>query len=226
MKDNVEKIEYQLESLEDGYVIYQSQSLYKFTNDAVHLANFARVKKTDVVVDFGSGSGVVSLLLNVRSTPKRMYLFEIQKEMADMSIASIVENNLSNMVVFNDKIQNASKLLPFKVDVVVSNPPYYKLGDKADPKTRCHAIARNEVEINLQELVESVRKIIKSKGRFCLCYPTARICELFALLHQNNFGVKRLQFVAAKNKPSHILLCEAVFDSKCETVVEEEVVME
>ncbi len=216
-----EKIEYILEDLENGYAIYQSPSLYKFTNDAVWLSGFAKCKKTDVVVDFGSGSGVVSLLVHARYAPKQIFCFEIQKEMADMSLASIRENKIENICVFNDKIQNASKKIDFKVDVVVSNPPYYKMWAKADPKNECHKIARNEVEINLCELVESARKIIKTKGRFFLCYPTARICELMSVLNQNDFGVKRLQFVSAKNKPSHILLCEAVYGRECETVVEE-----
>ncbi len=221
-----EEIKYQLEELENGYVIYQSDSLYKFTNDAVWLAGFANVKKSDVVVDFGSGSGVISLLLQARYAPKHIYNIEIQREMADMCRASLEKNNTQNITLFNDKIQNASKLIDYKVDVVISNPPYYKMWAKADPINPCHAIARNEVEIQLEELVVSAKKIIKSKGRFYLCYPTARICELFALLHQNKFGVKRLKFISAKNKPPHIFLCEAVYDSCPETIVEEREVLD
>ena len=210
-----------LEKLDFGYDIFQDDTLYKFTKDPVLLVNFSSVKKKDVVVDFGSGTGIIPILIHGKFSPSKIFGIEIQEELFEMSKESLCHNNIENVEILHGKIQDVHLMLDKKVDVVFSNPPYYKTSDKASPKNLSASIARNEVKINIAEIVESAGRILKTRGRFFLCYTTDRLVELMYQLYKNRFGVKRIQFVSAVGKKSHLFMVECIYDSAPETILEE-----
>lgn len=220
-----EGLKYEKEQLCEGVEIFQCNSLYKFTNDAVLLADFADIKHLHHVVDFGSGSGVVSFLVAKMYSPKSVCGVEIQKCMFDMSVASLEHCGISGVSFVHGRIQDVGKMFPAKVDVVISNPPYFETVGKDVCKNDVLAIARSEVEIDISELCVSAGKILKDKGRFVLCFPVSRISQLVSSLVGAGFGIKRLQFARAEGKRPHILLCEAIYRSSPETVVEEDIII-
>ena len=123
MKNNFLKDDEVLDSLEiDNYKIIQHPQKYKFTSDSVLLANFAKIKSKDKVVDLCSGSGIIGILCNIKYHPVCTYLVEMQKDMADMSKRSIELNNLENITVINKKIQELTEIENGSIDVVTANP--------------------------------------------------------------------------------------------------------
>lgn len=199
-----------IENLDYGLKIYQDYNLYTFTSDAVLLAKFAKIKKNQTVADFGTGSGIIALYL-AKSGAKKVYAVELQEEMANMAKRSVKLNNLESIVeVLNDNIKNFDK----PVDVVVSNPPYKKVCGNVN-MCKCKAIARHEIEINMDELIKSVNKTLKFGGEFYVCYDADRTAELISKLSKNGLEPKEMFFTqSAPNKPASIVFIKAVKGGK------------
>ena len=180
-----------------GLKIYQNNNLYAFTSDAVLLANFDRIKKNAIVVDFGTGSGVMAILIAYKSQAKKVFGLELQKVMSDMAQRSVVLNNLCHKVeIINDRIQNAVNIFgPNSVDVVVCNPPYSKVGSCKPNEEENIRISRHEVEITLDEIVSSAGKILKDRGELRMVHQSSRLGEIIETASKYNFRLKTIRFV-------------------------------
>ena len=187
--------------------IVQNKNEYRFSADSVLLSNFAKCNKNDFVVEFCSGSGVISILLNEKCHPKKIIGFEIQKSLCEMSNKSLKINNIENIIFLNTPLNNATNKLGYgKVDVLICNPPYYVLDNKdINPK---YKLTKYEVATNLEEIFKTASQILKFSGKFYMVHIPNRLQEILFIATQYKFECKKLQFVYPNNtkEVSHLVL--------------------
>lgn len=204
MMEKIENLDYNLR-------VYQDSEMYAFTSDAVLLAKFVVAKKNAVIVDLGTGSGIISLYLAKKFNPKRIYGIEIQEKMAEMAKKSVKLNNLEDII---EIINEDMKKISLKADIVVSNPPYKKLSPFVN-LVESKAIARHEICINLDELVNVANSILETGGKFFVCYDADRSAELIYKLKKSGLEPKRIMFTQSrKESDASLVFVEAVKGGK------------
>ena len=196
-----------------GLEIFQDQDAFKFSLDSILLAEFVEVKKEiNSIVDFCSGNGAVPLILSTR-TNACIKGFEIQKNPYKLAYNSIKLNGLENRIkMINDNLNNALEyVLPETVDVVTCNPPYFKYKkDSNINEVEEKAIARHEIETNLDSIIMSAKYILKNKGLFYMVHRPERLAEIFSVLSHYRFAIKKLQFIySSDNKNALMVLIKA-----------------
>ena len=201
----------------DNLKIIQNREGYCFTSDAVILSNFISANKNSVCVEIGSGSGVISILVQHKNKPSKIICFEIQTRLADMSKRSIKLNNKQDKIfVINDKIQNYAKYIANNsVDVVYSNPPYRKHNSSVKSNNAEKNICKYEEELTLDELCSIASKLLKYKGKFFVVYDASRSVELLFKLKLNKIEPKRMFFTAPDfSKSPTLIVVEGVKGGK------------
>lgn len=201
----------------DDFKIYQDDSLYTFTSDAVLLSRFATVKKGDEVADFCSGSGIVGLNLFALNQDKvnSVTLFELQKPLYELSCKSIKINKLENKFnAVNTAVQDIGKEYNGKFSLIVCNPPYMEVGGGDMQEREEIALCFREIKLPLDELLKSVNKALKFGGRFCMVYRADRLVTALYKMREYKIEPKRLQFVSAKNKEPYLFMVEGVKGGK------------
>ena len=196
-----------------GLEIFQDQDAFKFSLDSILLAEFVEVKKEiNNIVDFCSGNGAVPLILSTR-TNASIKGFEIQKNPYKLAYNSIKLNGLENRIkMINDNLNNALEyVLPETVDVVTCNPPYFKYKkDSNINDVEEKAIARHEIETNLDSIIMSAKYILKNKGILYMVHRPERLAEIFSVLSHYRFAIKKLQFIySSDNKNALMVLIKA-----------------
>ncbi len=198
-----------------NYRIIQDTSLYRFTSDSVLLARFLRAKKGERVADFCSGSGIVGLHFFAENKGvEHVTLFEMQKELAEMSRRTVALNGLEDtFTVENCRLQEIPAEYTEKFSLILCNPPYEREGfEKADGGK---AVCRKELSLTLQELVRAASRCLKFGGRFALVHRADRLSEVLCALHAENLEPKKLQLVAGKeNAKPYAVLVAAVKGGK------------
>lgn len=185
------------EKLEDlqykGLKIIQSDDGYRFTTDAVLLANFAKVGKGKRIVELGSGSGVISVLIAAKNNPSVVIGVEIQTALAEMSARTVDYNHLSDVVkIVNCDMNDCDRIIGKGYDAVVCNPPYRKVGAGSMQLSDSLAICRHEVAITLTGVVSAASRLLNTKGSFYLVHQAERLGEIFYELRRNNLEPKEL----------------------------------
>lgn len=219
MKDIVLNENERLDDLQiKGLKIIQNSEKYCFTSDAVLLSSYAKAKKGEIVCDFCSGSGIIAMLLYAKNPDiKKIYGIELQKELADMSQRSVDLNGLTEFIeILNIPVQKAYEKTGCNVaDVVVCNPPYFKKNTSILSISKEIAIAKHEIEINIHEIIESAKKVLKFKGRFYLIHQAERTAEIIYEMTSQNIEPKVLRIVQARSdKAPHLVLIEGVYGGK------------
>lgn len=191
-----------------GYQILQDTALYRFTSDSVLLARFLKAKKGERVADFCSGSGIVGLHFFAENRGvEHVTLFEMQKDLAEMSRRTVALNGLEEkFTVENCRLQEIPAEYTERFSLVLCNPPYGKGGfRKADEKK---ALCRGEISLTLEELVRAAKMCLKFGGRFALVHRADRVSETLCALHAEGLEPKKLQFVSGKenDKPYAVLI--------------------
>ena len=208
----------------NGYKIYQDDTLYRFTSDAVLLSHFAKVKKNDIVADFCSGSGIIGINLFALHEDhiKSVTLVEMQKQLYDLSKKTIEYNNLCDKVfAVNKRVQDLKGEYAGKFSLITCNPPYKKAGSGIDKQNECKKICTTEIELPLSELIKAISYCLKFGGRTAICYRADRIADIIYQMKLNNIEPKRIQFVRAKNSDAvYLCLIEGVKGGKSAVKIE------
>lgn len=202
--------------------IIQNKNEYCFTSDAVLLANFAKAKKSDNVIDLCSGSGIVGILFYAKNLCKSMTLVEMQPNFADMASRSVELNHLSDKIkVINTKVQDAPKTLENgKYDVILCNPPYKIPQNHHISEKQEIAMCKYELMLKFDELCQSVSKLIKFGGKFYFIHESNRLAEIITTLKKYNFEPKKIELCyPAQKSTSNVVLIEAVKGAKSGCVV-------
>lgn len=195
-------------------VIYQDDDWFKLSMDSVLLANFVTINKgVKKIIDFATGNAPIPMLLTYR-TNTMIYGIEYQKCIYDLGVASVKENRLEEQIkLINDDVRNIKKLFGSECfDVVTCNPPYFKKSDSSHLNdNEVKAIARHEINLNLEDVVKSASYILKNRGVFAMVHRTERMIEIIEMMKKYRLEPKRIQFIyPKKGKNSDLFLIEGV----------------
>ena len=192
-----------------GLDIFQEEKSFKFALDSILLAEFVEKKKDmGLIVDFCTGNAAVPLILSTRFNAK-IIGFEIQKLPYELAFNSIKINKLSHRIkVVNDNLNNVLEyILPESVDIITCNPPYFKYSDDSNiNEVKEKAIARHEIETDLENIIVSARYVLKNKGTFYMVHRPERLQEMFKLFNKYKFSVKKIQFIYTNLKKEAIMV--------------------
>ncbi len=196
----------------NGYQIIQDAKRFCFGMDAVLLSGFARVKDGARVLDLGTGTGIIPILLEAKTGAAHLTGLEIQPDSADMARRSVKLNGLENKIdiVTGDLKEAGSLFDAASFDVVISNPPYmigqHGITNPEDAK----AIARHEVLCTLRDVIEQAAKLLRPGGNFFMVHRPFRLAEIMVLLHEYKLEPKRMQLVYPYvDKEPNMVLIEA-----------------
>lgn len=230
MSDTYLKTGERLDDLQlSGYEIIQNPERFCFGVDAVLLTDFVKVKPGERVLDLGTGTGVIPILLEAKTQGKEFIGLEIQEESADMARRSVAYNGLSEKVhIVTGDIKEAAEIFrTASFDVITINPPYmlneHGLKNIGDAKT----IARHEVLCTLDDILRESAKILpESKGRFYMVHKPFRLVEILNKMCQYKIEPKRLQFVHPyMDKEPTMVLIEGMKGGKSRVKIEPPVIM-
>ncbi len=204
---------FKLEHFDNGISIYQSDNYYKFTQDAILLAKFSNIKHTDNVLEMCAGSGVISFYAYSLCPFNNLYFNEIQPEMCEIIKENIAFNGFEKKSkIFNCNLKEL-KLTDFKkpLDVIICNPPYFKLDEQKQVGERYEiAIARHEIEANLEDILDKASQLLKDKGRLYIVHLASRTAEIAYLCTKHDMEAKRMKFIFHGDKEAYLVLIEAV----------------
>ena len=175
--------------------LIQPKNGYRFSIDAVLLAEFVAAKPEDILIDLGTGCGIIPLMLLLKNLVQQAMGLEIQPALARLAGRNAVLNG------FEDKMQviiGDIKQPPFasgSADLVICNPPYRrKESGRINPDPQ-RAIARHEIMASLNDILAAGRKLLRTKGRLAVVYPAARLADILARMRAYQLEPKRLQLV-------------------------------
>ena len=200
-----------------GMRILQKEAGFRFGMDAVLLADFARVEECDTVADFGTGTGILPVLLRGRGKGKTIHAFEIQPDMADMARRTMVLNGLDECVAVHSlPVEDALKVLtPCSVDAIVCNPPYGLPGTTLQNPSDTLRLARHQTSEGLKAWLIMAFRLLRGKGRLSVVYPAPRMLEMMQAMEQAHLTPKRFRLIyPAAHKAANLVLIEAVKDAK------------
>ena len=181
----------------NGYRIIQNEKKFCFGMDAVLLSGFARAGKGERVLDLGTGTGIIPILMEAKTGGESFTGLEIQEEMAEMAARSVKLNGLEEKVsIIQGDLKEASKRFgKASFDVVTCNPPYmnqnHGLKNPDEPK----AIARHELLCSFEDVAREAAALLKSGGRLYLVHRPHRLTEIFETLRAHKLEPKRMKFV-------------------------------
>lgn len=179
------------------FKILQKADGYRFSIDAVLLASFVRSSKNDKVLDLGTGSGILAVILAGTDRCMSASGVEVQDELVDMAKRNVLINGLEGRVdVLQGDVKSIETLVgPGEFDVVVFNPPYRKIKSGRINPDQQKAVARHEIRATIADFVAAASYVLRKSGRVSIIYPAARIVELIARMRSAHLEPKRLQIV-------------------------------
>lgn len=194
----------------NGLRIIQNEKLFCFGMDAVLLTGFTRVKEGERVLDLGTGTGIIPLLLSAKTKGEHFTGLEISNSSADMARRSVRLNGLEQRIeIIQGDIKEAGELFaPASFDVVTSNPPYM-IGQHGLINSDLEkAAARHEILCTLEDVVRAAARLVRSGGRFCLVHRPFRLAEIIRVLSSYRLEPKRMRLVYpyADREPNMVLI--------------------
>ncbi len=192
-----------------GLKIIQKKDGFCFGVDAVLLANFAEVKKGDKIIDLGTGTGIIPILLAGKTEASKITGLEIQHDMAEMAQRSVCMNNLQDRaeIVCGDIKESLQYFSPSSFNIVVTNPPYMNSGGGLVNPQDMKAISRHEIMCNLEDVIKASSRLLMPGGQFVMVHRPERLVDIIVLMRNYSIEPKYMRFVhPSPYKKSNIIL--------------------
>ncbi len=191
--------------------IIQDTNGFCFGIDSVLLSDYAKnIKKGSKVIDLGTGTGIISILLCGKTELSKIVGVEIQKEVYQMAQKSIKLNNLENKFkIINQNITNLKDIYSrASFDVVVTNPPYKKENTGLKNEEEKKIISRHEVKATLEDFMQISSYLLKDKGEFYMVHRPERLVDIMSIMRQNKIEPKNIRFVCPNTQkaPNLVLI--------------------
>ena len=230
LHDNIQlKENERIDDLErNGYRIIQDAERFCFGMDAVLLSGFARVKDGARVLDLGTGTGIIPILLEAKTSAAHLTGLEIQKDSADMARRSVRLNGLEEKIdIVTGDIKEAGSLFDAaSFDVITCNPPYMTDKHGMTNPSDAKAIARHEILCTLEDVIAQTAKLLKPGGNFYMVHRPFRLAEIMVLLRTYKLEPKRMQLVYPYvDKEPNMVLIEANRGGKPRMTVEKPLIV-
>ena len=214
------------DEINDKLTLYQIKDGLLFGTDALLLADFVCVESMGAYksgIEFGTGTGVISLLLAAREKIRSIYALEIQEIYAELASYNVRENNFcDNIKIIHADLKDCDNLycgeeriLPHSADVIFTNPPYIKYTPEIGTSGMLSPhdyknIAKREITCDVFDVLKSAARLIKNGGDFYIVYRPDRLQSLFAAMTEYNITPKKAKFVFARryefpcSSPKHL----------------------
>jgi len=192
-------------------VLYQLSDGYCYNSDTLFLYNFVlEFKPTGNLLDIGSGSGVLGLLI-ARDSKVNLTSVEVQKDYVYLSKVNAKNNNIEANIIKSDFLQFQSDN---KFDYIVSNPPFYdsKVIQSQNKKLN---IARYNNNLPLDDFINKVNSLLKPRGYFIFCYDSKQLQNIVNILTQKKIIIETIRYVYPKiDKDASLVMIQARKGSK------------
>lgn len=213
------------DTLKNGYKILQDSERFQFGIDAVLLADYASksLKEKESVIDLGTGTGIIPLLMVNKCKTAAFTGLEVQKESADMAARSVAMNELEGQIqIVHGDLKEAGSLFPrHSFNVVTCNPPYMIDAHGRNNEQDALTIARHEVLCTLEDVVTAADYILASHGSFFMIHRPFRLPEIFSSLEKHKMEMKRMRLIYPfADKEPNMVLIEARKNAKRRLTIE------
>ena len=197
-----------------GLKIIQNEKGFCFGMDSVLLSDFAKnMKNNSTVLDLGTGTGIIPILLCGKTNLKKVIGIEIQQDVANMAKRSSQLNNLQDRFeVVNTNIIDLKNIYEKQsFDVIVTNPPYKKENTGITNENEAKLISRHEITANLEDFISISKDLLKDKGEFYMVHRPERLVDILSLMRKYKIEPKMLKFVSPnKNKEPNLILIKGI----------------
>ena len=190
----------------DKLRLIQNTEGLTFGTDALLLAGYINGRYKNGC-EFGSGSGIISMLLITRDKLEKTIALEVQEEYACLTERNVELNGLSSRITtVKSDIREYKNEIEF--DLIYTNPPYMKVDSGKRNESEKKNIARHEVCGDIVDFCRSARKMLKFGGNFAAVYRPDRLIDLIHAMRTNDIEPKRMTLVYADtaSEPSMVLI--------------------
>lgn len=213
------------DTLKNGYKVLQDSERFQFGIDAVLLADYASksLKEKESVIDLGTGTGIIPLLMVNKCKTAAFTGLEVQKESADMAARSVAMNGLEGQIqIVHGDLKEAGSLFPrHSFNVVTCNPPYMIDAHGRNNEQDALTIARHEVLCTLEDVVTAADYLLASHGSFFMIHRPFRLPEIFSSLEKHKMEMKRMRLIYPfADKEPNMVLIEARKNAKRRLTIE------
>lgn len=199
-----------------GLKIIQNRNGFCFGIDSVLLSDFAKdmkINDNSKVIDLGTGTGIINILLSGKTDAKNFVGVEIQDDVADMAKRSVELNGLDNKIeIINTDILNLKEIFKTeKFDVVVTNPPYKKINTGLLNESDKKIVSRHETTATLQDFIHISSFLLKDYGEFYMINKPERLVDIFSYMRYEKIEPKKIRFIYPnKNKKTNLVLIKGI----------------
>ena len=193
--------------------VKQSKAGYRFSIDAVILANHAIPRSGEKVLDLGTGCGIISLILAYRQPDITIYGVEVQAKLAELAIANVRDNQLEDRitVICTDMKLLKPAMTSGPVDLVVCNPPFRRYGSGRLNPDEQRAIARHEIKASLGDIIQTSRRVLRKAGRLILIHTAGRMIDALVQMRTDGIEPKFIRMIhSRKSLEATLIVIEGI----------------
>ena len=178
-------------------IVDQALNGYRFSMEPFFLAKFPNLRPGMRILDVGTGSGIIPILLLTREVDLDIRAIEIQSSLLQVAKKNLTHNGMDSLVelVHGNFSQTADDWEHCSFDVIISNPPYGKINHGRINPDPAKAMARHELTLNHQSLIKACAPLLKPEGQLILTYPPGRYHEILHALEVNGLRLSHVQWI-------------------------------